>query len=84
MVSIIVVTYKVKKQLLECLNSIYKSKPKTEFEIIVVNNGDEDRLEETLGKNFPKEFMLKAITTWVMGVALIWELNTQEENISLF
>ncbi|HUD04879.1 MAG TPA: glycosyltransferase [Patescibacteria group bacterium] len=59
-VSIIVVNYRVKEKLFTCLKSIYDSKPKTEFEIIVVDNGDKDNLRGSLKKVFPKVIYVKS------------------------
>lgn len=53
-VSIIVVNYKVKDKLLKCIGSIYASKPRTEFEIIVVDNSREEALKNELSNKFPK------------------------------
>lgn len=47
-ISIIIVNYKVKKELLACIKSIYKSKPKTSFEIIVVDNDEVKTIEKEL------------------------------------
>ena len=54
MVSIIIVHYKVKEKLFACLNSIYLSKPKTDFEIIVVDNDETKTIGKELLKEFPK------------------------------
>ena len=40
--SIIIVNWNTKELLLDCLDSIVKSKPKTKYEIIVVDNGSTD------------------------------------------
>lgn len=53
-VSIIIVNYKVKEDLFKCLESIYKSKPKTNFEIIVVDNDEIKTIEKPLLIKFPK------------------------------
>lgn len=45
MISIIIVNYRVKKELFDCLESIYKSKPKVKFEVIVVDNDEEKIIE---------------------------------------
>ncbi len=39
-VSIIIVNYKVEKELLECIDSIKKSNTKTQYEIIVIDNSE--------------------------------------------
>ena len=51
-VSIIIVNYKVKKELFACINSIYNSKPKTSFEIIVVDNDEVKTIEKELLSKF--------------------------------
>ena len=51
-VSIIIVNYKVEKELISCINSILKSKPKTTHEIIVVDNDKEDKLKTSLKKKY--------------------------------
>jgi len=50
MVSIIIVNYRVEKELTVCISSILESKPKVKFEIIVVDNSSSDRLREDLRK----------------------------------
>lgn len=59
-ISIIIVNYKVKDKLLACIKSIYDSKPKTDFEIIVVDNDEEKVIEKELSKEFPKVKYLKS------------------------
>lgn len=49
-VSIIIVNYKVKRELLNCVSSIVESKPKVKFEIIVVDNGSSNNLSENLNR----------------------------------
>jgi len=49
-VSIIIVNYKVEEELLNCISSIINSKPKMQYEIIVVDNGSGNNLRETLRK----------------------------------
>jgi GT2 family glycosyltransferase/4-amino-4-deoxy-L-arabinose transferase-like glycosyltransferase len=52
-ISIIIVNYKVKKELFACIASIYNSKPKTSFEIIVVNNDEQESIKKEILKLFP-------------------------------
>jgi GT2 family glycosyltransferase len=59
-ISIIIVYYKVKELLLECVDSIYNSKPKTSFEIIVVDNDEIKTVERKLLKKFPKVKYIKS------------------------
>jgi hypothetical protein len=54
MVSIIIVHYKVEKELMACVSSIFRSKPKVKFEVIVVDNDQESKLESKLKRTFPK------------------------------
>ena len=58
--SIIIVNYQVKEKLFRCIQSIYDSKPKTDLEIIVVNNDDEENLGSSLKKLFPKVIYVKS------------------------
>lgn len=44
-VSIIIVNYNTKKLTLNCLDSILRSKPKTSFEIIIIDNGSDEKLK---------------------------------------
>lgn len=53
-VSIIIVNYHVKKELLACIASIYTSKPQATFEVIVVDNDERKTIEKDLKKQFPK------------------------------
>lgn len=50
--SIIIVHYKVKTELFNCLDSIYKEKIKNKFEVIVVDNDE----RETIGKEIKEKF----------------------------
>lgn len=59
-ISIIIVHYKVKKELLECLESIYKSKPQVNFEIIVVDNDEQNFIQKDLNIKFPKVKYIKS------------------------
>lgn len=59
-VSIIIVNYKVKKELFSCINSIYSLKPKILFEVIVVDNDEARVLEKELIKKFPKVKYVKS------------------------
>ena len=59
-ISIIIVHYKVKEKLFECINSIYSSKPKNSFEIIVVDNDEVNTIENDLKKKFPKVKYIKS------------------------
>lgn len=52
-VSIIIVHYRAKKELFDCINSIYASKPKISYEIIVVDNDEQKIIKKELLKKFP-------------------------------
>jgi GT2 family glycosyltransferase len=54
MISIIIVHYQVKKELFECIQSILKSKTKTPYEIIVVDNDKQKTIKAELKEKFPK------------------------------
>lgn len=60
MVSIIIVHYKVEKELMACLSSIFKSKPKIKFEIIVVDNDRESKLVTELKEKFSQVKYVKS------------------------
>lgn len=60
MVSIIVVNYKVERELMTCVSSILKSKPKVKFEIVVVDNDEESKLGTLLKEKFPKVKYVKS------------------------
>ncbi|MSU25870.1 MAG: glycosyltransferase [Candidatus Levybacteria bacterium] len=58
-VSIIIVHYQVKKQLFNCLQSIYEKKSKYHFEIIVIDNDENPYIEKYLVKKFPRVKYIK-------------------------
>jgi hypothetical protein len=60
LLSIIIVHYQVKDRLFACLKSIYDSKPKTDFEIIVVDNDEKTKIKQDLLKQFPKVKYIKS------------------------
>ena len=53
-VSILIVYYREKEELIKCLNSINKSKTKYSFEIIVVDNSSENEIKNIINLDFPK------------------------------
>lgn len=53
-VSVIIVNYKVQFEVFSCIESIYKSKPKLSFEIIVVDNSEKDSISRKLKTKFPQ------------------------------
>ena len=52
-VSIIIVHYRAKKELFDCLSAIDRSKPTTTYELIVVDNDVDERVEKYLEKVAP-------------------------------
>ena len=56
--SIIIVSWNVKKDLTNCLESIKSNLPKEAFEIIVVDNKSSDGTVETIKKNFPEVIII--------------------------
>lgn len=60
MVSVVIVHYKVEKELLACIYSIVRLESKVSYEIIVVDNDIENAFEKTLRKKFPKVRYVKA------------------------
>lgn len=53
-VSIIIVHYKVKKKLFFCLDSIFRSKQKTTFEVLVIDNDEEKTIARSLKEKYPR------------------------------
>ena len=56
--SIIIVSWNVKKDLENCLNSLYKNQPSYPFEIIVVDNASADDTVNILKNDFPEVMMI--------------------------
>lgn len=53
-ISIIIVSWNVRKELLDCLNSIKENPPSFEYEVIIVDNASTDGTSEALQENFPQ------------------------------
>jgi GT2 family glycosyltransferase len=53
-ISIIIVQYRVKEELFNCIQSIIYSKPKTTYEIIVVDNDEVKTIKKDLLRRFPE------------------------------
>ena len=58
-ISIVIVNYRVKDLLKECLNSILSSKGKMDNEIIVIDNNSKDGSVELLKREFPEVRLLE-------------------------
>lgn len=59
-ISIIIVNYKVKKELFECLESIYNSKQEINYEVIIVDNDDKNLIGKKLKQKFKKVKYIKS------------------------
>ena len=59
MISVIIVHYKVQKELINCILSILKSKNKVKFEIIVIDNDQDSKIGKDLAEKFPKVKYIK-------------------------
>lgn len=59
--SIIIVHYKAKKELFDCLSSIRKSKPSFSYEIIVVDNDEDETVKPELAKKFIEARYIKSL-----------------------
>lgn len=66
-VSIIIVNYKVRDELFNCLRSVYESKTKASFEIIVVDNDEIKTIGKDLKKEFPQVIYLSSKTNLGFG-----------------
>ncbi|MEK7533749.1 MAG: glycosyltransferase [Patescibacteria group bacterium] len=58
--SIIIVHYRVKNDLFNCIDSINKSNPNVSYEVIVVDNDEQKTIEKELKKKFPKVKYIKS------------------------
>ena len=66
-VSIITVNYNVEKALILCLKSIYNSKTKLSFEVIVVDNSNSFELKKNIKKYFPSVNYIKSFKNLGFG-----------------
>jgi GT2 family glycosyltransferase len=62
MLSVCIVTYKARDLLRDCLRSLYVHTHIADLEIIVVDNGSDDRLAEMLGEEFPGVHLIENAT----------------------
>lgn len=59
-VSIVIVHYKVERELLMCIDSIIKSRPKVIYEIIIVDNDEKKTIEKNFKNKFPGVIYIKS------------------------
>src|SRR3989344_846525 len=52
-ISIIIVHYKVKKELFNCLDSIEKSHPLVSYEVVVVDNDEKKTIDKEINRKYP-------------------------------
>ncbi len=57
--SIVIASFNTKKLTLESIGSIYQSKPKVSFEIILVDNNSQDASCEAIKKKFPQVILIE-------------------------
>jgi GT2 family glycosyltransferase len=56
--SVIIVTWNVREDVLRCLNSIRKNPPNGEYEIIVVDNASDDGTADAIRRQFPDVLLI--------------------------
>jgi len=56
--SIIIVSWNVKDDLIRCLQSLYENQPSSDFEVIVVDNASADGTIDEIRKNFENVFLI--------------------------
>lgn len=83
MLSIIIVSYKVKNLLRECLQSIYSYSPRYSFEVIVVENGSKDGTKEMIKNLFPTVKLIINDSNRGWGKALNQGITTSKGNLIL-
>jgi GT2 family glycosyltransferase len=59
MLSVIIVNWNGGHLIIECLNSIFKSKTSFAYEVIVVDNNSQDHSPQEISKRFPKVILLQ-------------------------
>lgn len=68
-VSVIIVNYKSKKEIFDCLTSIFKSDAKISLEIIIVDNDEKIVIKKNLQKKFPSIKYIKSLRNVGFGAA---------------
>ncbi|MFC1710105.1 glycosyltransferase family 2 protein [Patescibacteria group bacterium] len=58
--TIIIINFNTKDLTLACLNSIYKSKPKLSFQIVVIDNASKQDIKKDLKNKFPNVKFIKS------------------------
>jgi len=57
--SIIIVHYNTPKLTMECIRSIYAFPPRASFEVILIDNGSDENIEEKIREEFPEVLFLE-------------------------
>lgn len=70
--SIIIVSWNVREDLIRCLRSIFENPPGCEFEVIVVDNASSDGTVETAKKDFPDIKVIANTTNVGFAAANNW------------
>lgn len=83
-ISIIIVNYKVQKELFKCIDSIYKTCTDISFEIIVVDNDEVKTLQSPLVKKFPKVIYVPSSKNVGWGSGINIGAKYAKGNISIF
>ena len=66
LVSIIIVYYKGRKDLIRCLGSLKRSKTRKTHEVIVINNSRDSKIINLLEKDFPGEAKVAVVQDGTM------------------
>lgn len=67
MVSIIIVNYKTEKEIINCISSIFESKPKVKFEVIIIDNDVESCLGAKLKNKYSQVRYIKSLKNLGFG-----------------
>ena len=76
--SFIIVHYKAQKELFDCINSIKDSGIKVPYEVIVVDNDEEKKIEKELKQKFP--FVIYIRSTKNLGYGVGNNLGAKKSN----
>ena len=51
--TVVIINYNTKKLTLACIDSIYKSRPKISFQIVVIDNGSKEDIKKAIKEKYP-------------------------------